>query len=103
MYELEAWGEKEKVKLFKEKYYDGNLAIRIDYFDEDMQGWLPYANLTVNLNCRLNDGCAYVDVNNCPWAREFIEKYNLGVYTGKVCHSGFCVYPLYKFNLDKLS
>ena len=44
----------------------------------------------------------YVDINNCPWATKFIKDNELGEFTGKYGKSGFCVYPLYKFNLDKI-
>lgn len=49
-----------------------------------------------------NKETAYVDVNNCPWAQKFIEENKLGEFTGKYGQSGFCIYPLYKFNLDKI-
>lgn len=101
MYQLTSYGETYKIDLVKKEYTDGGLAIRLDYFDEEMQGWLPYAFLTVNLG-RQNYGYAYVDINNCPWAEDFIEENGLGEFTGKVYSSGFCFYPLYKFNMDKI-
>lgn len=62
---------------------------------------LPFAVLTVNLtNSHLEVPYAYVDVNNCPWAEKFIEDNNLGEDTGAVKQSGYCVYPLYRFNKD---
>ena len=102
MFELTSYGNTYNVILHKETYQNGGLALRLDYFDEDMQGWLPYVNLTVNLG-RLNHGYAYVDINNFPEAEEFIEKNHLGVPTGKICCSGFCFYPLYQFDLSKIS
>ena len=71
MYQLTIDGETYKVDLFRKKYVNGGLAIRLDYFEEDFQGWVPFSFLTVNLG-RLNDGYAYVDTNNCPWAEDFI-------------------------------
>lgn len=68
----------------------------------------PYAMLTVclqddlGLPYFLNEDEAFVDTNNCPWAPAFIEKYGLGKPTGRTACSGFCEYPLYKFDLKKL-
>ena len=38
-----------------------------------------------------------LDTNNLERAEEFIEEYNLGVPTGRVEQSGFCLYPEYDF------
>ena len=45
---------------------------------------------------------SYIDENNCPWAADFIKAYNLGEHTGKWVQSGYCTYPLYRFNMDEL-
>lgn len=41
--------------------------------------------------------CAYIDLNNCPYATELLE---LGIAkdTGFTKHSGFCEYPLWEFD-----
>ena len=44
---------------------------------------------------------AYVDVNNCPWAMDFINEFNLGRDTGIKKDTLWCVYPLVDFNLDE--
>ena len=63
----------------------------------------PYARLTVNLpGAKPPIPYAYIDTNNCPWATEFIEKYKLGENTGMLGYSGYCSYPLYKFDIDLL-
>lgn len=67
-----------------------------------------FACLTVNLIDALDgiatlpEDCAFVDVNNAPWAEKFIQENNLGRHLGIYVQSGFVSYPLYKFNLDKL-
>lgn len=69
----------------------------------DNEDGCPFADLTVNLGEKLEDECmAYVDTNNCPWAKEFIEKNELGEDTGLFGMSGFCAYPLFMFDLDKV-
>ena len=46
---------------------------------------------------------AYIDTNNCPWAESILTENNWGVPTGKQMASGFCIYPLYKLNLEEIS
>lgn len=86
----------EPVTLRMGEYYNGNLAISLDCCEG------PYATITVNLDGTLCPEYAYVDTNNCPWAEEFIEKYHLGESTGLSRRSGYCEYPLYKFDIKKL-
>lgn len=76
---------------------NGNLAIQL--WCEDG----PFATLTVNLDNKCKPNCAFVDTNNCPWAEEFIDQYNLGIPTGNMQISGFCCYPEYEFNLDAVN
>lgn len=64
----------------------------------------PIARLTVCLpDTTLGDNCAFVDVNNCPWGEEFIQRYRLGTDMGVMASSGYCVYPLYKFDIQQLA
>lgn len=41
-------------------------------------------------------------LNNMPELKKFIEENDLGEFTGLMQRSGFCEYPLYMFNVDKL-
>lgn len=41
-------------------------------------------------------------MNNCPWAIEFIEKEGLGMRTGRTGCSGYCTYPVVKFDMAKV-
>lgn len=63
----------------------------------------PYAVITVNLDGVLLPNMAYIDTNNCRWAEDFIKKYELGKPTGKYGESGFCRYPLYIMDFDKIN
>ena len=72
---------------------NGNLAILLVCDTGE-----PFGNLTVNLGEKLPDDMAYVDTNNLPNAEEFIRENNLGEPVGHLRQSGFCTYPLYKFN-----
>lgn len=101
MYKVNSFGKEYDVTVNIMEYIDGGLALTMDYMDEDCHCLMPFATLTTNLG-RQNYGYAYVDVNNCPWAEESIGKYGLGKFVGETCNSGFCVYPLYEFNLGKI-
>lgn len=61
-----------------------------------------FADLTVNITAPCPDYCGYVDTNKCPELEGFIEKHGLGEFTGLMGGSGFCSYPLYLFNPEKL-
>lgn len=60
----------------------------------------PFADLTVNLpeTIRYPKNYGYVDTNNFPEAPELIERLGIGKWTGGLCSSGFCTYPLYEFD-----
>ncbi|MBQ8248080.1 MAG: DUF4313 domain-containing protein [Lachnospiraceae bacterium] len=45
--------------------------------------------------------CAYIDTNNCSFADQLL-KYGIAEDTGFTMSSGFCVYPLWKFDEDFL-
>ena len=78
---------------------NGSLAIQLI----DTEDGCPFGTLTVNLEGyeSLVDGeYAFVDTNNIPNAEEFIIENGLGAPTGIYGHSGYCEYPLYRFNRD---
>lgn len=94
-----------KIK-FKEKEYSIEIS---HYFNNNnfalvMQGEEePYAVMTVNLGPLFDPTMAFVDTNKFPEVIDIIKDYNLGEDTGITRVSGFCVYPLYKFNLEEVS
>ena len=72
---------------------------------DDGNGYEPYADVTVNLNfgdekLPINQG--YLDTNNMPELEKFITENKLGKFTGLVKQSGFCTYPLYEFDMDRV-
>lgn len=65
----------------------------------------PWQNLTVNLDasrfCKPN--CAYVDVNNNgEEILNWLERNGLGKQTERIAVSGWCCYPEFEFNMEKL-
>lgn len=64
----------------------------------------PIARLTVCLpGSVLAEDCAFLDTNNCPWVEDFIRQNHLGTDMGVMMSSGYCVYPLYKFDMVELN
>lgn len=92
---------KERCTMSASKYADkaGHIAIQLWCADG------PFATLTVNLpgvrTMPKNVSC--VDTNNCPWAPALIKRLKIGKPTGHYLHSGFCSYPVYTFDLDKIA
>lgn len=88
-----------------------NCWICVDHYVADnslnLQIWNesdgPIATITKCLFfARLEEDVAFVDTNNCPWAEDFIKEYQLGKPTGRKVRSGFCEYPVYRFNMGTL-
>lgn len=90
---VKAWNKEYKVHIIIGEYTNKNLAIQLVEDDTDQ----PFDIITVNLGKRLPYGYANIDINNCPWAIEFIEDNHLGEFTGIFGCSGFCDYPLFRF------
>ena len=89
-------GEMIDVNLAMSTY--GSKDVCLDLWCEDG----PYARLTVCLDVEAGEGMAYIDTNNCPWAPSFIDKYRIGKPTNRTRVSGFCVFPLYKLDMDQI-
>jgi hypothetical protein len=101
-----------QVKLFGEVYnvtprrsfYIDNNSLAVYLIDTD--SYESFATITVNVIDTLPKDVQAVDTNNCPWAEEFLVKYNLAKPwldnngDKQYVFSGYCVYPLYKFNVD---
>ena len=63
----------------------------------------PIARITVCIpgNSMAEDEVV-LDTNNCPWAIDFIKKYELGTETGRTVRSGYCEYPVVKIDIKKI-
>ncbi len=74
----------------------------ISLTEETANGEEPFAELTKSFGEFIGiKACAYVDTNNCPFADEFL-KLGIARDTGYTKQSGFCIYPLWKFDEDFL-
>lgn len=88
-----------EVKVIGNKYYNNKtLAIML----VEAETGECFADLTVNIDGVAGGNFAYVDTNNNDWAVKFIEENKLGINTGAVGFSGFCSYPLFAFDEDKI-
>lgn len=96
-----SWGSSEEVQLEINNYMN-NKGLYIGLMSRGEDGFEPYGDLTVNLGEKAPDYCAYVDTNNMQNVEKFIEDNDLGEFTGLTQRSGFCEFPLYMFNVDKL-
>ena len=97
----------EEVICVPREYCDGR-TLAIEMISVKGTYHESYAVLTVNLDCysgrRTQSGTrAYVDTNNNEhWGcLDFIKNNNLGKPLGIQTQSGFCVYPLYEFNVNE--
>lgn len=79
---------------------DDNLYIGlVTHIDGYAEAW---SDLTVNLDGKREEGCAFIDVNNNG---EEIVLWLIQNGFGDIVGmepSGFCIYPEFKFNMDKL-
>lgn len=80
---------------------NGNLYVGLVTHEEGYPE--PWSSLTVNLDVRCEKNRAFIDVNNngmeiIPW----LEENGLGKLKHRIEYSGFCMYPEFIFNMDKL-
>lgn len=100
-YDVEAFGETWRV-LATANRYAANKTLAVSLTTEEGE---PFAVITVNITAsdfKADDHTAFLDVNNCPWAEEFLRKTGLGKPTGILGHSGYCTYPLYTFDTTRM-
>jgi hypothetical protein len=96
------WGGEYNVLFRIDKYYHGK-GLYVGMFDPD-EG--PIADVTVNLNgqmfSHLEPNEQYVDINNSPDIGDWLERNKIAEFTGLYGFSGYCAYPLYRFDMDML-
>ena len=99
-----------KLKMFDTEYevdaraseYSSNRRLAVVLYETGGIGEV-FGILTVNLSHEpCPEGHAYIDTNNIPGAEKFIRDNKLGEFTGEFGFSGFCSYPLYRMNVEKM-
>ena len=92
---FESWGTKYRCTVEMGSYKNGNTYIQLWCADG------PCATLTTNIsNVKLPGDYAIIDTNNCPSAEKLMKQYKLGEFADRFVCSGYCMYPVYKLDLD---
>lgn len=108
-----SYGTEYELKFKKGKYENGRLAIQVMCRELKEEWFEPFCILTVNLpdiilssdgSTEMSSNMAFIDVNNCPASlvMKVIEEGYMTM-TRTTADSGFCSYPLVKFNEDWLN
>lgn len=81
---------------------NNNLYVGLDWYDKDYGCWEPYCDVTVNI-WKLPYLESAIDTNNNDSRiLKFLVDQGFGQLTDRVQPSGFCVFPVFRFNADKL-
>lgn len=92
------YSKKGTVVVLSVQSYVANDQIAILLYTKD---WEYYGDLSVFVEAFDDRNLMAVDVNNLPYADEFIQRYRLWNFAWYV-HSWFVYYPVYKMNLIEL-
>lgn len=86
------------------EYGNDTLAIEMISVHDDLPEE-PFTVLTVNLDNPFtqSDIKAYLDTNNNPWAEKFVKTNRIAKDEYITEASGYCRYPLYSFDLSRLT
>ena len=97
-----AWGTTYDTCIEVGSYLCGG-GLYLSLQDRCEDGLEPFADMTVNLpEYRPAADCAFVDTNNLGQAEQLIAEYRLGKPTGRFARSGYCTYPEYRFDMEKI-
>lgn len=101
-------GEIETATIAKDTYVfkgQGRMYLGLMTLDPDFGFMTPYCDITVNLPDEelTDDTCAFVDTNNAPFLPKFLEENGLAKPTGMHGFSGWCAYPEYRFDMEKVN
>ena len=97
------WGTSERVLPKLNMYANNkNLYVGLDYLDTDCEQWLPYTDVTVNLLTLPYLESAIDTNNNGKGIIEWLQNNGFGEPTGEFIQSGFCHFPVFRFNEEKL-
>ena len=86
------------MEFVKYTYHNGNLAIGMRKKGAEYEDIIS-VNL-IDYYTPLN--CVFLDTNNYPNITKIVEQNGIGEDTGYRGRSGFCQYPLFKINIEKL-
>lgn len=81
---------------------DNNLYVGLDWYDQEYGCWEPYCDVTVNIRKLPFLESAIDTNNNGDRIIKFLVDQGFGELTSKVQPSGFCIFPVFRFNPEKL-
>ena len=61
-----------------------------------------FGSVTVNLPGSVPEHCAYVNTNNLSGILPFLKEYKLAKPLPVIGTRGFCAYPLFQFDIERL-
>lgn len=79
-----------------------NLYVGLDFFDQEFEYWAPYADVTVNVGSLPFLESAIDINNNGSKILSLLLDNDFGELTGRSIQSGFCTFPIFRFNANKL-
>jgi hypothetical protein len=92
-----AWKDIDVLLSVEEYVQNNQLAIML----YEKETWEYYTDLSVFVKDFENKWYCVLDVNNFPWAEEFVQRYNLWTLVDYV-QSWFVSYPIYEMYLYEL-
>lgn len=81
---------------------NNNLYVGLDYYDSEYECWVPFCDITVNVQNLPFLESAIDTNNNGAGVLKFLLDNGFGVLTDKVQFSGYCAFPVFCFNKEKL-
>lgn len=81
---------------------NNNLYVGLDGYDDEYSCWDPYCDVTVNVGKLPFLESAIDTNNNGNKIIAFLEHNGFGRLTGKMLPSGYCWFPVFRFNAEKL-
>lgn len=97
------YGDDNDVRLVLDMYRDNNnLFVGLEEHDEEFDFWDSYCDVTVNI-VRLPFLESAINMNYGGQEKiDFLVKNGFGEPAGYSLSSGFCTYPVFRFNADKI-
>lgn len=84
-------------------YLNNNLYLGFDFYDPEEGAIFPFCAATVNMDEVYPFLQSCIDTNNNGFKMvEFLMDNGFGKPTGMAIPSGFCAFPVFEFNADKL-
>jgi len=106
VYQVECYGSTYNIFLRPRSYMDGTLAVEALEINPELDpdSVEPFAVLTSNLSSPLqSDSQAFLKTySENSWVPDFVLNNKICEYTGIVQPSGYCTFPLAKFDFSKM-